>query len=393
MELGKLSAVKQIAAYLFRGVTLLIATSIVCFVLVTLSPVDPIAAYRQSNPGVSEESVARMQQFWGVDDPPVERYFRWASSLMQGDFGDSKIYRRPVLEVIGARVSATLALMLVAWTLSGLLGLCLGCVMGIQNGRLLDRILKRACLIMCSIPTFWLGLVFLMVFSVWLGWFPFGMASPIGVALADATLAERLHHLVLPALTLSFLSCANVALHTREKLTDVLNSDYVLFARARGESRFSILLRHGLRNILLPVITLQFSSFAELFGGSVIAENIFSFPGLGAAASAAGLQGDMPLLLGITLFSTLFVFTGNALANVLCTIIDPRSIDSGSLGLPGVGSGSGGGSGGTGSVGTRGAGGAGGARGTRGDGTGSARGVSLESSGSASQVLKAHEVP
>jgi peptide/nickel transport system permease protein len=234
---------------------------------------------------------------------------------------------------------------------------------------------------MCSIPTFWLGLVFLIVFSVWLGWFPFGMASPIGVASANVTVAERLHHLVLPALTLSFLSCANVALLTREKLTDVLNSDYVLFAKARGESQMSILLRHGLRNILLPVITLQFSSFAELFGGSVIAENIFSFPGLGAAASAAGLQGDIPLLLGITLFSTLFVFTGNALANVLCTIIDPRSIDSGSLGLPGVGSGSG-----DGIDDARGARGdsTGGAR----DGTGSARSVSLENLSSAGQVLR-----
>jgi peptide/nickel transport system permease protein len=148
---------------------------------------------------------------------------------------------------------------------------------------------------------------------------------PIGVAAEDVTIWQRLHHLILPALTLSFLSFANIALHTREKLVDVLNSEYVLFAKARGESNLSILRRHGIRNILMPSVTMQFASFAELFGGSIFAENVFSYPGLGSAASAAGLQGDIPLLLGITLFSVLFVFAGNAIANALYTLIDPRT--------------------------------------------------------------------
>jgi peptide/nickel transport system permease protein len=196
--------------------------------------------------------------------------------------------------------------------------------MGVFNGRLVDRFLKRICLVMCSIPSFWIGLVFMVVFSVWLRWFPLGLSVPVGVAPEDVTIWQRLHHLVLPAMTLVFLSFANIALHTREKLIGVLRSDYVLFARARGERKWSILFRHGLRNVLIPAVTMQFSSFAELFGGSIIAENIFSYPGLGAAASAAGLQGDIPLLLGITLFSTLFVFVGNVIANVLCALIDPR---------------------------------------------------------------------
>ena len=169
-----------------------------------------------------------------------------------------------------------------------------------------------------------LGIVFLMIFSVQLGWFPMGMSVPKGVPADQVTLLQRIHHLILPALTLSFLSFANVALHTREKLVDVLESDYVLFAKARGESKWSVLKRHGFRNIMLPAVTMQFGSFSELFGGSVLAENVFSYPGLGAAASAAGMASDVPLLLGITLFSALFVFVGNMLANIIYGIVDPQ---------------------------------------------------------------------
>ena len=196
--------------------------------------------------------------------------------------------------------------------------------MGAFHGKGPDKVLKKACLIMCSIPTFWIGIVFLMVFSVKLGWFPMGMSVPKGVPTDQVTILQRIHHLILPALTLSFLSFANVALHTREKLVDVLESEYVMFAKARGESKWSILKRHGLRNIMLPAVTMQFGSFSELFGGSVLAENVFSYPGLGAAASAAGMGSDVPLLLGITLFSALFVFVGNMLANIIYGVVDPQ---------------------------------------------------------------------
>ncbi|MDR1775258.1 MAG: ABC transporter permease [Actinomycetes bacterium] len=321
---SKLKVIKQSGAYLVRGVTLLIAISILSFVLMSLSPIDPMRAYVQANPGASAENIAKMEEFWGLNDPMPTRFVKWGSALLRGDFGTSKLYRRPVLEIIGTRFAATLALMLTAWTMSGVLGFSIGCAMGLTQGSFIDRVLKRLCLIMCSIPTFWIGLVFLMLFSVWLGWFPFGMAVPAGVAAGDVTIWQRLHHLVLPAATLSFLSFANVALHTREKLTEVMSSEYVLFARARGKSRFQILRQHGFRNILMPAVTMQFSSFSELFGGSVLAENIFGYPGLGAAASAAGLQSDIPLLLGITLFSALFVFAGNAIANGLYVVIDPR---------------------------------------------------------------------
>jgi peptide/nickel transport system permease protein len=315
---------KFTGAYLFRIVTLLIAVSIIAFFLVTISPIDPIQQYVEGIPGVTQEQRDSIAEYWGLNDPPVERYFRWGSSLLHGDFGTSIIYRRPVIDIIAEKFITTLALMLVSWTMAGLIGFFLGCMMGIYKERWIDQVLKRICLTLCSIPTFWIGIVFLMFFSVMLGWFPLGMAVPAGVPSEEVTIWQKLHHLILPALTLSLLSFANIALHTREKLIDALGSDYVLFAKARGDSPMRCLCRHGLRNTMMPAITMQFASFSELFGGSVLAENVFSYPGLGAATSAAALQSDVPLLLGITLFSTLFVFTGNMLANILYGIIDPQ---------------------------------------------------------------------
>lgn len=309
---------------ILKMVLLLFAVSIIAFILVNFSPVDPVQQYVIGVGGVSPEQRLQLEEYWGVNDPPVERYMNWLSALMHGDFGTSLLYRRPVIDIIGERFVNSFALMLCAWLFSGIIGFILGCVMGMKKDGIVDRMVKKICYILSSVPTFWLGLIFLLVFAVELKWFPLGFSTPIGMLDEDVTIWQRLHHLFLPALTLSLMSFANIALHTRQKLIDVLESEYVLFARARGESEFSILRRHGLRNIILPAITLQFASFAELFGGSVIAENVFSYPGLGSAVAAAGLNSDVPLLLGITLFSTLFVAVGNMIANTLYGVIDPQ---------------------------------------------------------------------
>lgn len=306
-------------------ITLLLAVSIVSFTLVSISPIDPVQQYLLGlGTAVSPEKRAELEQYWGVDKPPVERYMIWLNELLHGNMGESSIYRRPVAQIIAERFVNSFALMLCAWILAGLIGFALGCVMGMYHDRMPDKSLKKLCYVLSSVPTFWLGLLLLLIFSVWLGWFPIGFSSPIGVTSGNVTIRQKLHHLILPAFTLSLMSFSNIALHTRQKLIDVLNSEYVLFARARGEGKWTVLRRHGLRNILLPALTLQFASFAELFGGSVLAENVFSYPGLGSAVSAAGLQGDVPLLLGITLFSALFVCVGNMIADVLYCVIDPR---------------------------------------------------------------------
>ncbi len=310
--------------YGFKIITLLLAVSIIAFVLVTVSPVDPVQQYIMGIGPISDEQRAQIEDYWGVNEPPVERYFSWLNSLLHGDLGTSLLYRRPVAEIIGQRFVNSLALMLCAWVFSGVIGFLLGCVMGMNQDRWPDKVLKKICYLLSSVPTFWLGLVLLLLFSVVLGWFPIGFSSPIGILDSDVTIWQRLHHLILPAFTLSLMSFANIALHTRQKLVDVMNSEYVLFARARGEGKWTLLRRHGLRNILLPALTLQFASFAELFGGSVMAENVFSYPGLGSAVAAAGLNSDVPLLLGVTLFSALFVCVGNMIANLLYGVVDPQ---------------------------------------------------------------------
>jgi peptide/nickel transport system permease protein len=140
----------------------------------------------------------------------------------------------------------------------------------------------------------------------------------------QVSIGQWLRHLLLPAATLSIISVAAVTLHTRQKLLEVMETDFVLFARAKGESTWGVFRRHALRHVLLPALTIQFASFGELFGGSILAEQVFSYPGLGEATVRAGLGGDVPLLLGIVLVSSVFVFSGNAIADLLYTVVDPR---------------------------------------------------------------------
>ncbi|MDR1764509.1 MAG: ABC transporter permease [Lachnospiraceae bacterium] len=321
--MGKL---KSWGIYIGRGVALLFAVSALSFALASASPINPETRYRLSHPGVSQENVTKMREYWGIDEPPVGRYLGWLGGLVRGEWGMSTTYRRPVLDVIGERFSASFALMATAWVLSGLTGFAMGCVMAAARDRWPDRILRRICLFLCSVPTFWIGLVLLAVFSANLGWFPFGLAVPPGVRAESVTLAQRIHHLALPALTLSCLSFANLALHVREKLVDVYQSDYVLYARARGECGAQILFGHGIRNALVPAIIMQFGSVSELFGGSVFAESVFSYPGLGSALAKAGMDAsDIPLFLGIVMISAVFIFAGNLTANILTQVIDPRT--------------------------------------------------------------------
>lgn len=316
----------DLAKQLFRLAALLLAVSLVVFALVSVSPIDPV----QANVGqaayisMSEEKRAQLAEYWGVGVPFWERYLNWLTAFVQGDMGTSLRFNAPVSEVIATRAVNSLALMALAWVFSGVLGFAMGVIAGVYRNRLVDRVIKGYCFVLASTPTFWLGLIFLMVFAVNLGWFPVGFSVPLGKSAADVTLLDAAHHIVLPALTLSVVGVANIALHTREKTIDVLESDYVRFARARGESTISVVRRHGLRNLMLPALTLQFAAVSEIFGGSVLVEQVFSYPGLGSAAVTAGLGGDVALLAGIAVFSALIVFAGNFIANVLYGVIDPR---------------------------------------------------------------------
>lgn len=304
----------------------MLAVGLVVFALVSMSPIDPVQANvgQAAYVNMSEAKRAQLASYWGGDVPFWERFANWAGALMQGDMGTSLRFNAPVSEVIAHRAANSLALMGIAWLLSGALGFALGVAAGARRGGALDRVVRSYCFLLASTPTFWLGLLILMVFAVQLGWFPIGFSVPIGVSAADVTLADVVHHLVLPALTLSVTGVANIALHTREKVVDVLESDYVRFARARGESELSVIVHHGLRNVALPAVTLQCAFISEIFGGSVLVEQVFSYPGLGQAAVTAGLGGDVALLAGIALVSAALVFGGNLLANILYGVLDPR---------------------------------------------------------------------
>ena len=311
---------------LIRMALLLLGVSIVTFLLMSASPLDPL----QTNVGqaalgsMSPEQIAKLEAYWGVDMPPLSRYIGWLLDALRGDLGVSLLYRQTVLTVIGERLAGSVLVLLAAWVISGVLGLTLGVLAGAFRGRWPDRVIRGYCLLVSGTPAFWLAILLLLIFSVWLGWLPVGLSVPAGMEAAAVTFTDRLRHAVLPALTLSITGVANIALHTREKMIGVMSSDYVLFARARGESERSIVLRHGLRNVLLPAITLQFASVSEIIGGSVLVEQVFSYPGLGQAAVTAGLGSDLPLLLGITVVTAAIVFIGNLIADLLYGAADPR---------------------------------------------------------------------
>lgn len=311
---------------LLRMALLLLGVSIVTFTLMCASPLDLLATNvgQVALGSMSPEQVEKLEAYWGVDTPPVERYLGWLGSVLQGDFGTSLLYRQPVLAIIGERLGSSIWVLAFAWVFSGLLGMALGVLAGVFRGRLPDRCIRGYCLLISSTPAFWLALLLLLIFSVWLGWLPIGLSVPIGVEAAATSLFDRLRHAILPALTLSITGVANIAMHTREKMVDVLESAAILFAKARGESLPSIVWRHGLRGVALPAITLQFASISEIIGGSVLVEQVFSYPGLGQAAVTAGLGSDLPLLLGITVITAAIVFAGNLAADLLYGVVDPK---------------------------------------------------------------------
>ncbi|MFI3227948.1 MAG: ABC transporter permease [Clostridia bacterium] len=313
---------KYILKNTLKLIALLFFVSLVTFTLIELSPIDPITAYINSADAVSAEQKIQIEAYFGLNQSPVERYFLWLSNILKGDFGISIIYRIPVIEVISLKFANSLALMLSSFVISGSLGLSIGIAMG--KNAIADKVLKPICLILSATPTFFIGIVFLLIFAVKLNIFPVAFSVPIGKLSNEISLIDNIYHLILPVLALSVASFSGIALHTREKTIEILQSDYILLAKTRGFSEKKIISTHLIRNVMLPFITLQFASLSEIFGGSILAETVFSYPGLGSVIVDAGISGDVTLLLGVTMFSCVFVFAGNFTANVLYGIIDPK---------------------------------------------------------------------
>lgn len=308
-----------------RVVMVLMAVALVAFSLVKFSPIDPINAYLGADIArAGPEQRALIAEKWGFNQPPTVQFKQWLTAVVSGDLGWSVTYNAPVSDVIASRFRSSAVLLGGAWLISGVLGFVLGLIAGAKPGSIVDVIIRTYSYLVAATPTFWLAIMLLIVFSVGLQWTPICCAGPIGVIDSDVTLLQRSHHLALPLVTLSVLGVPYIALHTRAKMVEIMQSDIALFAKAQGATTLDVVLRHGARNASLPAITVLFASIGELFGGSILAEAVFSYPGLGRATMEAGIRGDVPLLLAITLFTTLIVSTGNIIADCIYQMVDPR---------------------------------------------------------------------
>lgn len=315
---------KYILTNFIRMIVLIVLVCMVTFTLAVNSPMDPIRQYVGSGVTVSLEQREAIAQYWGLNDTKVERFHKWLNNILDGDFGESLIYRKSVISVIGDKAAGSIFLMVSTFILSGIIGYVLGLIMGKYRGSILDKIIKAICIVFTATPTFWVGILILIIFSVKLNLFPIGFSMPIGLISEEVSFYDKIYHSILPIITLTLVFVPSIALHTRSKTIEVLQSDYVLFARARGEREGSIIRNHLIKNTAIPAITILFGSFSEIFAGSVLAENVFSYPGLGSTIVQAGLLGDIPLLLGITIISSIFVFLGNFITDLLLIAIDPK---------------------------------------------------------------------
>lgn len=314
-----------ISKRLGRLALVLLCVALASFGLMMVSPIDPVDAYLGPQMAqVSPEQRALIAERWGFDASPAVQFGHWLRQLASGDLGWSHVYNQPVSEVIEQRFQRSILLLGSAWLLSALLGFSLGVVAGAKEGSMLDNAISTYAYITASTPAFWLAIIAVLLFSVSLGWTPTCCAGPAGVLDQNVTLATRLHHLLLPVATLALLGIANITLHTRTRMVELMRSDVATHAFAQGAGRLDVAWRHGLRHASLPAITLAFASLGELFGGSILIEQVFAYPGLGQATVAAGLRSDVPLLLGIALFTALFVSVGNTVADSLYSAIDPR---------------------------------------------------------------------
>lgn len=310
---------------LAHAVAVLAAVALAVFGLMRASPVDPVTAYLgPAMAQASPEQMARIAESWGLDRPAPERFARWAGQALRGDLGWSTTYAAPVGQVLGERLGASALLAGLAWALSGVLGFALGLVAAMARDRWPDRVIRLWCYVLAATPTFWLGMVMIALFAVGLGWAPVCCAGPIGVPPDQVSVADRLRHLALPLTALTLFGVAQIALHTRIKAIEILQSDPVTLARLQGAGPGDILWRHVARNAALPGVTVLFASLGEIIGGAILAEQVFAWPGLGRATIEAGMRGDVALLLAIAMLTAVVVVAANLAADRLAPALDPR---------------------------------------------------------------------
>jgi peptide/nickel transport system permease protein len=310
---------RYVAWRLLLAIPTLIGVSLILFVILHIAPGGPEAMLIGDQ--YNEEMAAAARRNLGLDRPLPVQYAAWLGSLVRGDLGNSFFAGAPVTDVIGQRVGATLQLGATAFALAAGFGISLGVVAAVRHNSVLDRLATVVALLGVSFPAFWLGILLIMIFSVWLGWLPSSGITTYG---EEGNVGSRLSHLILPAITLASLQLAIYMRFTRSAMLDVLGHDFVRTARAKGVRERLVILRHALRNALIPLLTIVGFSLKSLIGGAVFVEVVFAWPGLGRLAVDSVFARDYPVVLGLTLLLAAVTILANLLVDILYRLADPR---------------------------------------------------------------------
>lgn len=297
------------AQRLVQAALILLGVALITFLLLHYLPADPAALI--AGRSASATMIANVRHQLGLDLPLPTQFWRYLSGLLQGDLGRSYVQRSEVMTLIVARIPATLVLMLAGIFVEVTLGLVLGILAAVRRNGPVDRLVMMLAFVGVSSPQFVVALLLLYVFAAMFGWFPMsGYGSPA--------------HIVLPALTLGLLGAGWYARMVRSAMIDVLNQDYVRTARAKGLSNARVVLRHALPNALLPIVAMIGIDIGQFMGGVVVVEAVYGWPGIGQLAWQAIQQVDVPIIMGVTLVSSLAIVLGNLLADVVAPALDPR---------------------------------------------------------------------
>jgi peptide/nickel transport system permease protein len=306
--------------FLFLGV------SLVTFLLVHLAPGSPIDDLRVSVPGISNSDLQRIERSLGIDRPLQRQYLDWLGQLAKGDLGLSLTDRRPVRDTIIDRLPATMLLMGTSLLVSLLISVPVGVIAAVKRNSWFDQIANALATLSSALPTFWIGLLLILAFSVQAqSWgLPMLPSSGMREVIGGGDFTDRLKHLILPVATMSFIQISGWIRYVRAQMLEVLGQDYIRTARSKGLRERSVINRHAFRNALLPLVTLIGVSLPELVIGAPIIESIFSWPGIGALSIQAAQGHDYTMVIGITVFAGLATLTANLLTDVAYAVVDPR---------------------------------------------------------------------
>jgi len=305
---------------LLLAVPTLIGVTIITFVLIHIAPGGPALALAGEK--ATPAQILALTHQLGLDKPWLEQYALWLGALLHGDLGFSYLKQQPVLALVAQRLPQTMLLMGFALVVSVLIAVPLGVYQAYRRNTVFDRTASVAVFVAWSMPTFWFGTLLIAVFAVTLRWFPVGGLQTIDTTAFDWP--SRIAHLVLPAATLAIVSMAGWSRYIRGSMVDQLREDYTRTAVAKGLHTRTVLFRHTLRNALIPFITLLGGTLPALFGGAIITEQIFAYPGMGQLYWQSAVNRDYTTLLGMTVITAVLVILGNLLADVLYGVVDPR---------------------------------------------------------------------